>query len=270
MAELKESDIFTRTSMTRKINLDPRMLHKNYDKLIISILQQKIEGICNREGFVEPNSIEITDIGPIQNKLGTPRGRSWLNINFSANVANPIKDEVINCKVTDINQSGVLTKTGPYIIMIPVEIDELDVKINQIIPVQIIRSKFSPGDKVIYIIGKKSKGEMEGGGDLEEINAFIPNVENNSSHEDLDEDEELDEDEDIDEGEDIEILKLDESKELKNDLEPKDDIDLDSQQDEEENQEIAEYRANENSDDDEDEDGFKQNSSGSGIISEII
>ena len=162
--------------LTEKINLKPSELNKNINEIIFYKLKNKNEGLCNNDGFIINNSIEIINksIGNIVNL----NSKSYIqyNINYTATILSPKEDDIINCYIDNINKLGIvayiklselldtlsinLDKIGdtftdsPLIIIIPeINIDDItkyNINDNINVKVNAIRIKYN-SDKIQLI-----------------------------------------------------------------------------------------------------------------------
>jgi len=90
------------------------------DREITSALKKTYEGhIYTSDGYVKPNSVNLIkrSTGFIANS--DTSGTITFRVEFSCMVARPRIDMELICKVESVNQTGVLCKKVPYIVLIP-------------------------------------------------------------------------------------------------------------------------------------------------------
>ena len=85
----------------------------------------------------------------------------YYNVQYEAQICNPIKDMNIQCKIKNINQLGIMAEVDCLTIVVAKQyIDEsrsLDsFSIGQDINISIVGSRFDLNDKYITIIGRLS------------------------------------------------------------------------------------------------------------------
>lgn len=163
---MENSDIFVKVLLNDKVKLEPKYLHKNYKQEILKRLQQKLENICTKHGFIKSNSIEIFKIKPGLVELVSLNGFIQYDVYFYAYVCNPLVGSMINCKVTNTNRFGILAETGSILeiiiaknsvsILSDVNLDE--VKVGDNIVIEVMGKKYELNDKKISIVGRIVKG----------------------------------------------------------------------------------------------------------------
>lgn len=131
----------------------------NIDDIILRILRNTIENRCIKHGFVQKDSVNIIkrSIG----KINSSRldGSLTYSVFYSANICNPSKNQIIKCKVKNINKMGILAESFPITCVIPREniTNEeqfSEIEKDSIVTVSIIGVRFDLYDKNITAIGK--------------------------------------------------------------------------------------------------------------------
>ena len=139
------------------VKIHPKDITNDMSTSILQVLKDKKEGICSNHGFIKKNSIKLCEVGPGKVELTSFHGYINYTVKYSAEVCNPVKNDIVNAKVQNINNFGILCTST-------VEDDGEDMPV-----LEIIVPKHSPaivsainlenveiGDKVIVqIIGKK-------------------------------------------------------------------------------------------------------------------
>ena len=136
------SKIYTRTKMKRIVAIKPSDLNTEFDKNLLNTLRTNVEGKCNREGYIEKGSVEIINHGTLDTEVIRYKGDVRVKVNFSAKVVNPVKGDIIECKVKRFNQFGIMAYAGPLNIVIPFENKQKNTNFNigQILKVEIVES----------------------------------------------------------------------------------------------------------------------------------
>ena len=136
------SKIYTRTKMKRIVAIKSSDLNTEFDKNLLNTLRTSVEGKCNREGYIEKGSVEIINHGTLDTEVIRYKGDVRVKVNFSAKVVNPVKGDIIECKVKRFNQFGIMAYAGPLNIVIPFENKQKNTNFNigQILKVEIVES----------------------------------------------------------------------------------------------------------------------------------
>lgn len=222
------------------IKIHPKYIGKDIEKNILRELKQRKEGICSDHGYIKKSSIRIIKISSGKVEMSTFHGYINFMVKYSAMVCNPVKGNIVNAVVVNMNNFGILcssfitedngSKTPILEIIIPKhsltiqsDVDlKNSIKINNEVKVQIVGKKYQLYNKKISIIGKIVKSnnvsvKLDDNIDLsqnidddeDDLELDISDVEDEEEDdEEKDEDEEKNEDDDFDvdvENSDIEI-----------------------------------------------------------------
>jgi DNA-directed RNA polymerase subunit E'/Rpb7 len=152
-----------------KIQIPPHMMNSDIEDNMNIVLQQKVEGKCNRYGFVEKvHSIEeyIEDIIMPENFSGC----ATYKISYLTTIVIPIENTTIIANIKAMNPELVIAVNGPIIIFIPkanIDTNIWDVsndftdkkkgvvlKQNDSVKVHLDKIKINQGDIQIKCIGK--------------------------------------------------------------------------------------------------------------------
>ena len=139
---------------------------KNIDGLIKNELKKNNENLCNENGFVVENGINI--INRSYGDVLTIDGDSVINYNITYKIKtiNPQKDDLIEeCVVNSISKMGIISyinyedkdniKESPLLIIVPNEyINDNDIKINDKINVSVLDSRIKYKAKQIQVVAK--------------------------------------------------------------------------------------------------------------------
>lgn len=154
------------------IKIHPRYIGKDIEKNILRELKQSKEGICSNHGYIKKNSIRIVKISSGKVEMSTFHGYMNFMVKYSAMVCNPVKGNIVNAIVVNMNNFGILcssfitedngSNTPILEIIIPKhsltiqsDVDlKNSVQINNEVKVQIVGKKYQLYNKKISIIGK--------------------------------------------------------------------------------------------------------------------
>lgn len=205
------------------IKIHPKYIGKDIEKNVLRELKQRKEGICSDHGYIKKNSIRIIKISSGKVEMSTFHGYMNFMVKYSAMVCNPVKGNIVNAVVVNMNNFGILcssfitedngSKTPILEIIIPKhsltiqsDVDlKNSVKINNEVKVQIVGKKYQLYNKKISIIGKIVKSNNVNV-KLDDNIDLTQNIDDDEDDLELDisDDEEEDDDEKNDEDEDDE------------------------------------------------------------------
>lgn len=128
------------------------------DRILLKKIKDKIGDRCIEMGFVRSDSLEIVErsIGRIYAEH--LNGDIVYDVRLSADICNPIKGEEVNGRVTNSNKMGLLVKSGPLNIVLARQHHVnrkcfRKINVGDEIPVSIVGSRFTFGDREISVIG---------------------------------------------------------------------------------------------------------------------
>jgi DNA-directed RNA polymerase subunit E'/Rpb7 len=151
-----------------RIQIPPHMMNSDIVDNMSIVLQQKVEGKCNRYGFIEKvHNIEeyIEDIIIPENFSGS----STYKISYHCNIIIPIENTIIIGNIKAINPELVIVINGPIVVFIPkanIDTNIWDVsndftdkekgilKQNDSVKVHLDKVKINQGDIQIKCIGR--------------------------------------------------------------------------------------------------------------------
>jgi len=155
--------------LTTTINIEPRNIKGDINKLLLFDLKKRYEGICNKDGYIETDSIELINrsIGMI--KMIDNISYITYHLTYKASVISPSIGNKINCIINSNNKMGLIGyikkkdsdtfENSPFVIIIPREyfsnesnID--DININDTINVVVERYRTKYLGKQIQIVAK--------------------------------------------------------------------------------------------------------------------
>lgn len=143
---------------------------KNINSYIKYYLMKNYEGLCNKNGFIVKESINLINrsIGRIitHNNIS----KIEYNITYSYKILNPCKDDEFECIIDNITKMGIIAYLNdeninsindtPILFIIPNEYIEIDVSkliLKQKINILIIESRIKFKSNQIQVVGKLIK-----------------------------------------------------------------------------------------------------------------
>lgn len=162
------NDYVSTQLLTTSINIQPDKIQGDINQLILHTMKQRYEGVCNKDGYIKKDSIELVErsIGEIK----TIDSQSFVvyNITYRADVLSPAKDVKLDIIVDSITKMGVVgfiqlaeddtIKESPFIVIVPKEFftDDMfeDVKVNDNLQVEIEAFRVKYRASQIQVVAK--------------------------------------------------------------------------------------------------------------------
>lgn len=152
-----------------RVMAPPHMMNSDIDDNLLILLQQKVEGKCNRYGFVE----KVHSIKEYVEDIMTPEnlsGSAPYLISYHCNIMIPTENTTIIGMVKALNPELAIVVNGPIIVFIPkanidtniwdISSDFTDrknktlLKQNDYVKIHLDKVKINQGDVQIKCIGK--------------------------------------------------------------------------------------------------------------------
>jgi DNA-directed RNA polymerase subunit E'/Rpb7 len=158
----KFSRLFHKNTTGDRIHIHPRFLHANLDEAITSQIQKKVEGICNRDGYVKKKSVTLLKRSIGSASSNDTNGYVTFDVLYSIDICNPTTNEIYPCIIKKSNKMGFLAepleKPNPLVIVIAKQHVENKDLLNSIqegdyVSVKIIGARFDLGDDKISVVG---------------------------------------------------------------------------------------------------------------------
>jgi DNA-directed RNA polymerase subunit E'/Rpb7 len=157
-------NIFYRLLLNDKVKIEPKYISKDFRKHIHTKLKANVEGVCTRHGFIKQNSVELYKITPGNVELVGLNGSVVYDVYYYADVCNPLVGNTIQAHVTNVNKFGILAEVADILEIIIAKnsvnivhdknINLEDIKIGDVIDIEILGKKYELTDKKISLIGK--------------------------------------------------------------------------------------------------------------------
>jgi len=155
--------------LTTSINIEPKDIRGDINKLTLHYLRKRYEGVCNKDGYIEKGSIEVINRSIGKVKMIDNISYIIYHITYKAIVISPSKGTKIRCTINSNNKMGLIgyiknketdtTEDSPFIIIIPREYfsnetDMDDIKVNDEINVEVDKFRTKYMGKQIQIVAK--------------------------------------------------------------------------------------------------------------------
>lgn len=168
-------NIFVPSVLVEKICLPPQDIHNQYRKILEDKLRFQKEGKCSKYGFIRPKSIEILKVSPGKTRMVSLNGDVVFDVQFKADVCNPVPGLILKGRVSNMNKFGLLIacsanvdgKSIPVVeiivtkqaIGIQNKVDLNSLTIGNEVFVEILGKKFELNDSKISAIGRIVTGD---------------------------------------------------------------------------------------------------------------
>ncbi len=159
---VKYSKLFNKNTVQDKIHIHPKYLHSNLDSAITGQIQQKVEGICNKDGYVKKKSVQLLKRSIGMASSNNTNGYVSFDVLYSIDVCNPASGDIYPCIVKKTNKIGFLAepleRPNPLVIVVVkqhVENKDLlnTIKEGEYVSIKIIGARFDLGDDKISVVG---------------------------------------------------------------------------------------------------------------------
>jgi DNA-directed RNA polymerase subunit E'/Rpb7 len=144
--------------------VEPKYISKDFRQHVHNKLKASVEGVCTRHGFIKQNSVEFYKVAPGNVELIGLNGSVVYDVYYYADVCNPLVGNTIKSTVTNVNKFGILAEVHGILEIIIAKnsvnivhdknISLDDIKIGDVIDIEILGKKYELNDKKISLIGK--------------------------------------------------------------------------------------------------------------------
>ena len=174
-----------------RIQILPHMMNSDIENNMEIVLKKKVEGKCNRYGFIE----HIYQIEKYEENIMLPEnlsGAASYNITYNCMICIPIENTILIASVKAVNSELIIASNGPIIIFIPktninshiwnisneftYKKDNTILKANDYIKILIEKTKINQGDIQIKCIGRLLEYANE-----DEVNKYYGSIDKNSN-----------------------------------------------------------------------------------------
>ena len=158
-------DLYVKNTLNFNTSISPKELNRNIDNTIQRKIKDEMEGKCIEIGYVRPDSINIINRSPGKLLVSQFNGSVIYNIQYSADICNPLEGAKIKVKIININKMGALAVVdgieageSPLSVLIAkqhhIDNEHFEkLQSGDVINVKIIGKRFEFGDTQISVIG---------------------------------------------------------------------------------------------------------------------
>ncbi len=157
-------DLYVQQTLDKMVYISSNDLNSDIDKNINLKLNNDLNGICIKEGFVKPNTIDIILRSEGNMKISNFKAVVYYNVKYNVMICNPIEGQIIECMVSEVNKSNITCyieteETSPLNIFLSKQHhlgnDEYaKIKSGDKIKIRVLAKKFQYLDKQILVIGQ--------------------------------------------------------------------------------------------------------------------
>ena len=157
-------DLYVQQTLDKMVYISSNDLNSDIDKNINLRLNNDLNGICIKEGFVKPNTIDIILRSEGNMKISNFKAVVYYNVKYKVMICNPIEGQIIECMVSEVNKSNITCyieteETSPLNIFLSKQHhlgnDEYaKIKSGDKIKIRVLAKKFQYLDKQILVIGQ--------------------------------------------------------------------------------------------------------------------
>ena len=106
----KTTEIFTPAILNKYIVIPFYLYDKNVRNTILNKLKTNLEGVCLKDGYVKPDSVEIIEYSP-----GSIIGEEVkFQVTLQCQVCYPVEGMIIDCSVKNITKAGIRAEISKY------------------------------------------------------------------------------------------------------------------------------------------------------------
>ena len=149
--------LYMKTILFKKVLLPFALIGNNIDTILLQKLSSELEGKCNNEGYIKPNSISL-----LTYSSGIIDGNQVLfDVSYECQVCRPVEGVKLSCIVRNVTKAGIRAemnnKHSPLVIFIARDHHHQSKyfskqKEGDIITVRVIGQRFELNDTYISII----------------------------------------------------------------------------------------------------------------------
>ena len=160
----KTSSLYHKEILDKTLFIKPKDINKNINDIIQKTLENTVEGVCVKEGFIKSNSSRIIARTEGKMNVATFDGNIIYNVKYEVDICNPMEEQVIECIVADNNKSIVSAyiedvEKSPLNIILARQHhtgnkEFISLKNGDVVRIKIISKLFEYLDKQILVIGQ--------------------------------------------------------------------------------------------------------------------
>ena len=155
----KDVGVYMTSLLTRKIHIPFNNVGKNIKDTLENVIKKQIEGKCNIQGFIKPNSIKVLTYSSgilVENTV-------MFEVVFECLVCCPVEGMLIKCNVKNMTQAGIRAVINEEISPIVVYVSRdhhynnnyfNTIKENDDITIRVIGQRYELNDPQVSIMGQ--------------------------------------------------------------------------------------------------------------------
>merc|ERR1711935_777644 len=209
------TNIFVNNILNTTLQIKPNQIGDNIDDILLDKLKKKVEGKCDRNGYIRHDSVKILKRSMGHIIQGNFNGSCNFRINYLVDICRPVEGMIIKGIIRNLNKMGLFCEVhdiepSPLSIILAKQhhLNDSDFekkKLDDVINIEIIGIKFNYNDNQISCIGRLSNNSKtlestmddNEDNDVDEI-SLKDDKEDNDEDNDEDNEEEEDNEEDND------------------------------------------------------------------------
>ena len=100
---IKESEVYSDAVLTKKIHLPLNLVGQNIEANLKQLLVQTYEGICNVDGYIKHNSIQV-----LTYSSGLLESNNVVfNVVFECKICLPVEESIVKAVIKNITKAGI-------------------------------------------------------------------------------------------------------------------------------------------------------------------
>ena len=156
----KDTGVYMTNLLTRKIHIPFNNVGKNIKDTLENVIKKQIEGKCNIEGFIKPNSIKVLTYSSgilVENTV-------MFEVVFECLVCCPVEGMLIKCNVKNMTQAGIRAiiineEISPIVVYVSRDHHYNNnyfntIKENDDITIRVIGQRYELNDPQVSIMGQ--------------------------------------------------------------------------------------------------------------------
>ena len=108
---------FLRAEFVDNVKVHPKDIHNDIAGVILKQLKHAKEGICSNHGYIKKDTIELVKLSCGKVEMSSFHGYLNFLVKYSALVCNPVKGNIVNASVVNINNFGILCSSFMMLIL---------------------------------------------------------------------------------------------------------------------------------------------------------
>merc|ERR1711935_840341 len=160
------TNIFVNNILNTTLQIKPNQIGDNIDDILLDKLKKKVEGKCDRNGYIRHDSVKILKRSMGHIIQGNFNGSCNFRINYLVDICRPVEGMIIKGIIRNLNKMGLFCEVhdiepSPLSIILAKRhhLNNSDFekkKLDDVINIEIIGIKFNYNDTQISCIGRLS------------------------------------------------------------------------------------------------------------------